>query len=64
MRVVRAGPELTEAASGVLIRALKERLRDKPRVTLALSGGRTPWAVFRLFAQTDLEWNRVDIYQV
>lgn len=64
MRVVRAGAELTEAAVGVLIRALEERLRDKPRVTLALSGGRTPWAVFRSLAQTDLEWNRVDIYQV
>jgi len=64
MRVVRAGPELTEAAVGVLIRALEECLRDKPRVSLTLSGGRTPWAVFRSLAQTDLEWNRVDIYQV
>lgn len=64
MRVVRAGAELTEAAVGVLIRALEEPLRDKPRVTLALSGGRTPGAVFQSLAQTDLEWNRVDIYQV
>ena len=64
MRVVHAGLELTETAVGVLIRALEERLRNKARVTLALSGGRTPWAVFRSLAQTDLEWNRVDIYQV
>ena len=64
MQVVRAGPDLTEAAAGILLRSLAERLRDKPRVSLALSGGRTPWPVLRTLARADLEWNRIDIYQV
>lgn len=64
MQVVRAGPDLTEAAAGILLRSLAERLRDKPRVSLALSGGRTPWPVLRSLARADLEWKRVDIYQV
>jgi 6-phosphogluconolactonase len=64
MRVVRAGPDLTEVAAGVLVRSLADHLRDKRRVSLALSGGRTPWLVLRSLARTDLEWNRVDIYQV
>jgi 6-phosphogluconolactonase len=64
MRVVRAGPDLTEVASGVLVRSLMDHLRDKRRVSLALSGGRTPWSILSSLARTDLEWNRVDIYQV
>lgn len=64
MEVIRAGPDLTEAAAGVLLRALQERLQDRARVSLALSGGRTPWPILRSLAQTGLEWNRVDIYQV
>lgn len=64
MQVVRAGPDLTEAAAGVLLRSLVDNLRDKRRVSLALSGGRTPWSILRSLARTGLEWNRVDIYQV
>lgn len=64
MRVVRAGPNLTEAAVGVLVRALTDRLREKPRVSLALSGGETPGPVFRALAETRIDWRRIDIYQV
>lgn len=32
--------------------------------SIALSGGRTPWAVFARLAETDLAWERVHIYQV
>ena len=64
MRVVRAGPNWAEAAAGVLVRALTVRLREKPRVSLALSGGQTPLPVFRAVAETRLDWRRIDIYQV
>ncbi len=64
MDVVRAGSDLTEAASEVLIRSLADYLRDRRRVSVALSGGRTPWPVLRSLARADLDWNRVDIYQV
>ena len=64
MQVVRAGSDLTEVASGMLVRSLMDHLRDKARVSLALSGGRTPWSILSSLARTDLEWNRVDIYQV
>ena len=64
MRAIAAGSDLSEAASGVLAGMLYERLQDKPRVSLALSGGRTPWPVFRSLAETVLDWRRVDVYQV
>jgi 6-phosphogluconolactonase len=64
MRVVRAGGDLSEAAAGALARSLQAALQSKPRVSLALSGGGTPWPVLELLAEADLDWNRVDIYQV
>lgn len=64
MEIVRAQRDLAEVASGVLMSSLEGCLRRKPRVALALSGGRTPWVVFRLLAKADLDWSRVDVYQV
>lgn len=64
MQVVRAEADLPEAAAAVLGRSLRGALGRKPRVSLALSGGTTPWAVFELLARVDLDWSRVDIYQV
>ena len=63
MELVRAGTELTEAAAGVLLDALRDRLGSAPRVSIALSGGKTPWPILRSLARADLEWHRVDIYQ-
>jgi len=64
MKVVRAGAALPEAAAALLGRSLQDALRHKRRVSLALSGGSTPWPVFASLAQVDLDWSRVDIYQV
>lgn len=64
MQVVRAEADLPEAGATILSRSLQEALRHEPRVSLALSGGSTPWPVFELLAQVDLDWSRVDIYQV
>ena len=64
MRIIVAGSDLVEVASGVLAGALHECLEQSDRVSLALSGGRTPWPVFRSLAETKLDWARVDVYQV
>ena len=64
MRVVRAGGDLSHAAAAALVRPLQAALQSKPRVSLALSGGKTPWPALELLAKADLDWNRVHIYQV
>ena len=64
MREVRAGQKLAETAADLIAQRLGDCLRDKPRASLALSGGSTPWPVFRLLAEAPLDWDRVDIYQV
>ncbi len=64
MREVRAGPRFVEEATDLLFQTLSERLMERPRVSLALSGGSTPWPVFRRLAAAPIDWHRVDIYQV
>jgi len=64
MLVIRAEDGLPEAAAGALSRALRNALVRKARVSLALSGGRTPLPALERLARADLDWTRVDIYQV
>ncbi|MBT8467342.1 MAG: 6-phosphogluconolactonase [Deltaproteobacteria bacterium] len=64
MRVVLAEDALPETAAGALSRAVQSALLRKPRVSLALSGGRTPLPALARLARADLDWTRVDIYQV
>lgn len=63
MRDLRAGSRFVEEATEVLLQALEKRLMERPRVTLALSGGSTPWPVFRCLSEAPIDWHRVDVYQ-
>lgn len=40
---------------------LSQTLRDSPRASFAVSGGRTPVEAFPLIADTRLDWARVDV---
>lgn len=64
MRVIEAGGDFATAAAGALEKALRDVLGERERASLALSGGSTPWPAFRQLAKTDLDWARVDVYQV
>jgi len=64
MRVICAEDDLPRAAASELSRSLQSALQRKPRVSLALSGGSTPLPALKLLARADLDWTRVDIYQV
>ncbi len=64
IRVIEAGGDFAHAAAAALADALRGALDARERASLALSGGRTPWPAFRELAKTDLDWARVDVYQV
>ena len=64
MQVVRAGSDLTEVATEVLIGALSGSLDANGRASLAVSGGRTPWPILSAMSRTDLDWPHLDVYQV
>lgn len=51
---------MTEVAQAVL-HDMASALKDGDRLTLAVPGGTTPGPVFDIFAETDFDWDRVDI---
>jgi len=51
------------AADFVADRA-RQAVADHGRFTFAVSGGRTPWAMFAVLADHDVPWSSVEIYQV
>ena len=55
--VARRGADEVAAAASVAIAA-------RGRFTFAVSGGHTPWAMFRALAGEDLAWEAIGIWQV
>jgi 6-phosphogluconolactonase len=44
--------------------AAREAIAARGGFTFAVSGGRTPWAMFRVLADEDLPWEAIGIWQV
>ena len=55
--VARRGADEIAAAASVAIAA-------RGRFTFAVSGGHTPWAMFRALATEDLDWEAIGVWQV
>jgi 6-phosphogluconolactonase len=53
--------QLAQRAAAVLADQLKLALVERERVLLALAGGSTPAAAYRLLGQAQLAWDRVDV---
>jgi len=56
--------DLVGEAAGMFERMLRAALEENARASMALSGGSTPWPVLARLAAAELDWGRVDIYQV
>jgi 6-phosphogluconolactonase len=52
------------AAAEVIAALVRDRVAAAGRCTIAVSGGRTPWAMLRAVAHDDVPWDRVATYQV
>lgn len=59
--VVARMPDLVDLATGVIERALLDRI-EVGRTTLALAGGATPAPVYRHLASRPLPWARLEIF--
>lgn len=55
---------LAAAAANFVEAAARTAVDEHGRFDLAVSGGRTPWAMFALLAERDLPWAATWIYQV
>lgn len=51
-------------AAVVVAAAAREAIASRGRFTFAVSGGETPWAMFRALAEDELSWDEVGIWQV
>jgi 6-phosphogluconolactonase len=58
------GDEAAAYAAGAIAADLIAALDARPRASLALSGGRSPWVMMADLFARDLPWTRVDLLQV
>ena len=54
-------PALAQSLAQAVASCLQEALAARPRASLAVSGGRTPAAMFQALSNMQLDWQRVDI---
>ena len=64
LEVVPDADAVARRGAAVIAEAARDATRVRDRCTVAVSGGRTPWAMFELLATEDLPWERVGIWQV
>jgi 6-phosphogluconolactonase len=66
-RVLEVLPDaqaVARRAADVFAEAARETIASRGRFTFAVSGGETPWAMFRALAEEDVSWDHVGIWQV
>jgi 6-phosphogluconolactonase len=63
LKVVVADDPAQEAATRIAA-ALRQAIASSPRASVALSGGDTPWRTLSRFTPADLDWTRIDVFQV
>lgn len=56
--------DVVQESTSFLADRLRAATNNGNYASIAVSGGRTPWSVLALLAQTDLAWERVHVYQV
>ena len=64
IRILRAGPDLSDVAADVIAQELRARVALRGSASIAVSGGRTPWPVFERLSEAPIPWNTVDVFQV
>jgi 6-phosphogluconolactonase len=66
-RVLEVLPDedaVARRAADIVAASAREAIEARGRFTFAVSGGRTPWAMFRDLAHEDVPWGKVGIWQV
>ena len=64
IEVVPGEDAVARRAAGIVAASAREAIEERGRFTFAVSGGRTPWAMFRDLADEDVPWGKVGIWQV
>ena len=64
IRVLADTADVAQEGAVFIADAAQSAVEQRGTFTLAVSGGRTPWAMLRALASRDLPWQRVKVLQV
>ena len=64
LRVLPDAESVAHHGAAFIADAARAAVKEKGSFALAASGGRTPWLMFRAFAEEALPWDAVHIFQV
>jgi 6-phosphogluconolactonase len=64
LKVLVDGEALAEQAAVFVAERARAAVADHDRFTFAVSGGRTPWAMFAVLAGEEVPWSAVEVFQV
>jgi 6-phosphogluconolactonase len=64
IEVLASDAAVAERAASIIAEEAREAVALRGRFVLAVSGGRTPWAMLAAFAAKQLPWSSIHVFQV
>lgn len=64
VRVRESAEETAQACGTYILQELEEALKVRPRAAIAISGGKSPAALFSFLAKADIDWSRIHFFWV
>lgn len=64
IEVLNDADSVAGQGAAVVAAAARHAVRERGRFTFAVSGGKTPWLMFRALANEDVPWEKVHLAQV
>ena len=64
IKVLADDDAVAKAAAGVIAAAAREAVVARGVFTLAVSGGKTPWAMLKDLASEEVPWSQVHVFQI
>ena len=62
VRIFKDADELSRAAADLFVTLAVQSIRERGRFLVALSGGSTPMALYRLLAREPIDWTRIHVF--
>jgi len=62
VRIFKDADELSRAAAELFVTLAVQAIRERGRFLVALSGGSTPMALYRLLAREPIDWTRIHVF--
>ena len=62
VRIFKDAVELSRAAADLFVTLAVQSIRERGRFLVALSGGSTPMALYRLLAREPIDWTRIHVF--